>query len=216
LVTLPVLPLLMTGYSFRRYSAARETYEQTIQALGIVPELAGHVSLGHSERTAAYVVDLARSMALPSSVRDRLVMTARLHDIGRVALEDDPSELGVAGAGRAGAEMLRETGFLAGVADLVEAVGALPESEMDIGRGREAALVRVAGAFDDMVGDDASRARGALAILKSRLRDPESSEIVSRLRQLHDEDPAFVARAIEKGAPLTRAAAAAEKAHRDD
>src|SRR5439155_13629033 len=53
------LPLFITRFSFERYAAARRTYDQMIQALGIVPEVAGLTTPGHGERTAVYAGALA-------------------------------------------------------------------------------------------------------------------------------------------------------------
>ena len=47
-------PLLITRFSFERYAQASSTYRQTIQALSIVPEVAGMSRPGHGERTAVY------------------------------------------------------------------------------------------------------------------------------------------------------------------
>ena len=43
------IPLLAAWYSFERLASIRRTYEQTISALSVVPELAGLVRAGHAD-----------------------------------------------------------------------------------------------------------------------------------------------------------------------
>lgn len=206
-VAFAALPLLITRFSFQRYSEARRTYEQTIQALGIVPELAGHVSLGHGERTAAYVEVLADELGLNDVERERVVTAARLHHIGHISV-DQPGSPGTStrdAVGRAGGEILRETGFLSSVADLVESVGGADR------RAPNTSLVRVAGDFDDIVGEDASRALVAFETLRYRYGDAASQAILDVLDRRFSREPSMVTRAIAQGAPLTEAAAAASR-----
>jgi hypothetical protein len=209
------LPLLMTRFSFQRYSTARRTYQQTIQALAIVPELAGHAPLGHGERTAAYAGALATEMGVEGAARERLLTAARLHHIGHISIPeygqgDDTADGGA--VGRAGADMLRETGFLAPVADLVETVGRPPEpGEDDVA----ATIVRIATAFDELVLESPERGPGALALLASQHRDEGSQRAIAELRRLVTSDTSIVSGAIADGAPLTQAAAAAARKHAD-
>jgi hypothetical protein len=208
LLVFAALPLLITWYSFERYAAARRTYEQTIQALGIVPELAGHVAIGHGERTAAYVRALAIELEVTADQREHIVMAARLHHVGHVAVPDCEEtrpaiEDGIVAT--ASARILRLSGFLPEIADLVEALAAPRDDDVLV------ATLRVASAFDDLVGEDADRARGALAILSARGEGPAWSHAVGTLAILVDDDE-FVPSAIAEGAPLTAAAAAAHSA----
>lgn len=206
LLVFAALPLLITWYSFERYSAARRTYEQTIQALGIVPELAGHVGIGHGERTAAYAVALANALDLPADDREVITVAARLHHVGHVAVPDceaGQAAIEDARVASASARILRDSGFLPQIADLVESLGT-PIDDVGV------AVVKVASAFDDLVGEDAERGRGALAILQSRSEGQGWNRAVAAFRELLDGDDAVVHAAIAEGAPLTAAAAAAE------
>jgi hypothetical protein len=99
---------------------------------------------------------------------------------------------------------LRVSGFLPEIADLVEALAA-PRADDEL-----VALLRVASAFDDLVGEDRDRARGAVAILDARGEGPAWSCVVDALRSLVEADDGFVDSAIAEGAPLTAAAAAAQ------
>jgi hypothetical protein len=205
------LPLLVTRFSLQRYSTARRTYDQTIQALGIVPELAGHVPLGHSERTAAYADAMCDQLQVAPELRARLGTAARLHHIGNIALPEP--ELGGAPpattvVSMAGGEILRETGFLTSVADLVAAVGREgPATDDDLSAW--AAVVHVASLFDQLVGDDPARAEGAFALLASRVQDDPGRAALAALRQECLARPDLVETAIGWGAPLVAAAAGA-------
>jgi hypothetical protein len=209
LLVFAALPLMITWYSFERYAAARRTYEQTIQALGIVPELAGHVAIGHGERTAAYVRTLAVALDLAPDKREHVIVAARLHHVGHVAVpdcEETRPAIEDSLVAAASARILRLSGFLPEIADLVEALAA-PDADDAI-----LAILRVASAFDDLVGEAPDRARGALAILDGRAEGRAWSRVVDTLRSLVETDAAFVESAIAEGAPLTAAAAAAHTA----
>ena len=200
-----LVPLVMTRFAFERYAAAQEAYQQTIKALSIVPEVAGVTPLGHGERSAVYAVSLARRLGLSKEAVERVATAARLHHIGYVTL-DDPSEAKMEGnlqfLARLGGDILRETEFLADVGDLVENVHA-PEV-----LNREAAVVRIATAFDHLVGEDPARALGALQLITFRQHGAHGAAAAHVLEQMLEEEPALIDRAIASGAPLTEAAAA--------
>ena len=86
MAAIALAPLLLTRFAFDRYAAAEQTYEQTIRALSIVPEVAGMTPFGHGERSAAYAAMLGRKLGLVDESVDRVVTAARLHHIGYVAL----------------------------------------------------------------------------------------------------------------------------------
>ena len=205
-----LLPLVMTRFAFDRYAAAQEAYQQTVKALSIVPEVAGVTPLGHGERSAVYAVALARRLGLDDSAVERVSTAARLHHIGYVAV-DDPKEATTQEdqlrLAKCGADILRQTEFLSDVGDLVESVNA-PEVTT-----REAAIVRIATAFDHLVLEDPARALGALQLVNFQQSDPFGAAAALVLRQVLDEDPAVVNRAIASGAPLTEAAAASGARH---
>jgi len=205
-----LVPLVMTRFAFDRYAAAREAYRQTIKALSIVPEVAGVTPMGHGERSAVYAVALARQLGLSSDAVDRVATAARLHHIGYVTL-DDPQEAAHHDnrvlLAQLGGDILRQTEFLADVGDLVESVHATQVTS------REAAVVRIATAFDHLVLEDPARALGALQLVNFQQRDPYGAAAALVLQQVLEEDPAVVERAIASGAPLTEAAAASGASH---
>jgi hypothetical protein len=206
MATVAIVPLLLTRFSFERHAGAHETFSQTVQALGVVPELAGMAPLGHSERTAQYASRLAAELGFAHRDHDRIVLAARLHHLGAVSLDShDPAEApDPFDTARHGAALLREASFPADVAELIETAqagtmeGACPTLP--------AAVIRVASAFDDLVGDDATRADQGLAIIASHPRDAHSRRAVAALFELMAADAALVHHAIEAGARFTEAA----------
>ena len=148
LAFLASIPLLVTRSSFRRYTDARRTYSQTVEALGLLPEVAGLTTLGHGHRTAIYAEAAAYELELDPSAVKRVVTAARLHHIGHVSVDERPDPSSVeesVSVARVSGEILRETGFLTDVAPLVESaqLAGWP------GGGVEAALVRLASDLDE-------------------------------------------------------------------
>lgn len=146
------LPLVVIRFSFERYAVARRTYEQTSQALGLLPEVAGITPLGHGTRSGVYAERLAEWMALEPQEVERVTVAARLHHIGDVSLHEpdmrgtpvDTDEVAMLSE-----DMLRETVFLADVAPVVAAVQRTAEPAPD----QLVAIVRVASTLDDLTGD---------------------------------------------------------------
>jgi hypothetical protein len=203
-------PLLITRFSFERYAQASSTYRQTIQALSIVPEVAGMSRPGHGERTAVYAATLADELGVIGEDRERVVTAARLHRIGYICLGDEeeeaPESVDPRRVARVGAEMLRQTRFLRPVADLVEEV----ELHSPEGGTLDAAIVRIASRFDDHVAEEPSRTSGALEIISATTTDPVGRQVVSGLKRLLAVHPGLVDDAILAGSPVTEAAASAD------
>jgi hypothetical protein len=203
-------PLLISRFSFERYAQASGTYRQTIQALSIVPEVAGMSPPGHAERTATYAAALCHEFGLAREDEDRVITAARLHRIGYICLDGDeeeaPETVDPRRVAKVGADMLRQTQFLVPVADLVEAV----ENQSADGSSLGAAIVRIASRFDDAVGEDPRRARGALEIVAGSTHDAAGREVVSALRRRLLVHPEVVDDAILAGSPVSEAAAAAD------
>ena len=199
-------PLLVIRFSFARYAAARRTYDQAVRALSIVPEVAGLADLGHGERTALYAGAIAESFQLEPQETERVVTAARLHHIGTIAfddetlafLKDDPHEVG-----RASFEILSETGFLDGVADLVRSVRAANPADVDL----PCAIVRVASSFDELTAEDPTRAGAAAVELLARHTARVERSVAVALVQLCDRRPEFVDEVWAQGQFLSADAA---------
>ena len=150
LTLVAAVPLLVTRFSFQRYTTARTTYEQTTKALSLLPEVAGLTPLGHSERTAAYVEAVAPTLGFDGARVSHLVNVARLHHIGHISLHEeaereappDPTELA-----EVSGEILQQTGFLANLVELVKDCqpGGPPTSTLD------AAVISVCSVLDEIV-----------------------------------------------------------------
>lgn len=210
-------PLLITRFSFRRSAEAEETLRQTVQALGLVPELAGLAPLGRSERTAVYARRMARNLGCSRAVEERIVTVCRLQHLGAVPY--DPQPVGVAANVEAaaadgpspaemahqGAHILEEAGFPDEVVDLVRRAraGSLHGIAADL----ESAVVRVASAFDQIVGEDGRMASQALGAVTARAADPHTRLAVAALVELSATEPRLVPDAIAAGATFRDAAA---------
>jgi hypothetical protein len=212
MAVMAVLPLFIARFSFLRYARASDTLAQTVQALGLVPELAGLAPLGHSERAAVYADQVAGALGFDRSTRQRIITASRLHRLGAVPLEpsataggptEDPPVVAAQGAA-----ILREVGFTAEVAHLVE----VAEAGGRHGRAPtlEAAAVRVAVAFDAVVGDDPALTHHGISILTTAARDPHTRQATAALFQLVAGDPGFVPDAIAAGDRFRNAASGLE------
>lgn len=198
------LPLFVTRYSFERYAVARETYRQTVQALSFLPEVAGLAPLGHAQRSATYANALCDVLGIEEDDKARVVNVTRLHHIADISLHDpsartetpDPAALG-----QVGVEILQETGFLGDLADLMQDVHGRSNPTP-----REAAIVRVAGTFDGLVGEHP----GPLGPIRRQLleahTDAEERFVASVLLRLLDDRPHLIEEARLAGEPLTRVA----------
>ena len=123
-----VIPLLLTQFSFRRYAAIRASSLQTIRALSRVTELGGYTETGHSRRVSELSVAVGRELGMSDADLLDLEYAALMHDIGQLSLaEPIPGGATVVAApadqrriASLGADVIRETGVLDGVATIVE------------------------------------------------------------------------------------------------
>ena len=154
------IPLLAAWYSFERLASIRRTYQQTISALSVVPELAGLVREGHAERVADLAVSLGREMHLSPQDLEYLQAAALLHHLGHLCLEDpvvrgraiEPTEVTDKGA-----EILRQTEYLRPAGDLLASDTASVGSQ----------ILRVASAFDELTAGDPTFNDAAIEALYS-------------------------------------------------
>lgn len=163
--SLPVfcVPLLVTQFSFRRYTAIRSTYLQTIRALSRVTEVGGYVEGGHSRRVAELSAGIGRDLGMTEADLLELEYAAVLHDIGQLSFTDPipgGSTLVLAPTERRrvaelGAEIVRSTGAMAHVAEIVarqadpyRSAGELADLTLPMA----SRIIKVANAYDDLVG----------------------------------------------------------------
>lgn len=196
-----VAPLVVTQVAYRRYSGIRATYLQTIRALSQAPEVGGYVEGGHSRRVSRLAVRLGQELGLSEAALLELEYAALMHDIGQLSLRDPKPSGATVHAGPAeqrqiaelGAEIVRQTGVLDRVADIIGLQaesydrtgrpGAVPEAPCPPLASR---IIRVANAYDDLTGGvpDRDRMRAALEHIgldEGQAYDPRVVEVLMRV-----------------------------------
>ncbi|MYW67429.1 metal-dependent phosphohydrolase [Streptomyces sp. SID8379] len=187
---LPVisLPLLLTQLAFRRYSAVKATYRQTIASLARATEIAGYTPHGHAHRVAALSRAIGRDLGLSGPDLTVLEYAALMHDIGQLSLVDPVAEGATAELPPAqqrriallGGAVVRQTGVDAQVAVVVERQ-ADPYREQPL----TARIVRTANAYEEM--SRGTGPQGPLAALEKlrlatgRQYQPEVVEALARV-----------------------------------
>ena len=186
-------PLLVSQVAFRRYAGIRTTYLETVRALSRMTEVGGYVEGGHSRRVSRLAVAVGRELGMSEPQLLELEYAALMHDIGQLSLRDPiPGGATVLASpadqrriAELGADVIRQTGVLDQVADIVR-------RQSEPARGREAAppvasrIIRAANAFDDLVGSSADRDRASAALERLRLDtaseyDPGVIEALSKV-----------------------------------
>jgi len=82
-----LLPLFWARYAFKGYMDMREVHHQTVQALIKALEAYDPYTQDHSEQVTGLAEAIAREMHFPETRMDALLFAARLHDIGKFAME---------------------------------------------------------------------------------------------------------------------------------
>ncbi|QFG25089.1 HD-GYP domain-containing protein [Actinomadura sp. WMMB 499] len=203
------VPILVTQFAFRRYAGVRATYLQTVRALSRVTEVGGYVETGHSRRVAAFAVAMGRELGMAEAELLELEYAALMHDIGQLSLGDPiPGGATVLASpteqrriAELGAEVIKETGVLDRVAHIVRLsshpyrTGRPADDAADPGEGDAdrpiapplaSRIIKVANAYDDLVGESPDRDRGAAVLERLRLDsaaeyDPTVVEALSRV-----------------------------------
>lgn len=185
LLALPVfaVPLLITQFAFRRYAAVRRTYLQTIRSLSRLTEIGGYTETRHSQRVSSLAVDMGRDLGLGEDELLDLEYASLLHDIGQLSLSDPIPGGATVVAGRSeqrriaelGAGIVRQTGVLDRVATIVEKQSdpyRMPlqheiTEEDDVPLASR--IIKVANAYDDLVGESLELSRRAEALERIHL-----------------------------------------------
>lgn len=188
-------PLLVSQVAFRRHSEVRRTYLETVRALSRVTEVGGYVENGHSRRVSQLSHGIACELGLAEAELLELEYAALMHDIGQLSLREP-----VAGGATVlvspreqrriaelGSAIIRETGVLDNVAELVRR-----QCEPVTGDGGEGVpplgsrIIKVANAFDDLVGESGDAERRAAVLVRLRVDagceyDPGVVEALARV-----------------------------------
>jgi len=195
-------PLLVTQVAFRRFAQIRRTYLQTVRALSRVTEIGGYVEAGHSRRVSRLAQGIGRELGMSESTLLELEYAALMHDIGQLSLRDPiPSGATVLASPREqrsiaelGAAIIRKTGMLDGVAELVRR-----QCEPYLGDGEAgppplgSRIIKVANAFDDLVGGSTDQERVDAVLQRLRMDtgheyDPVVVEALATVLQRPDFD----------------------------
>jgi hypothetical protein len=187
-------PLLVTQVAFRKYAGIRATYLQTVRALSRVTEVGGYVEPGHSRRVSRLAVAVGRELGMAEPELLELEYAALMHDIGQLSLRDpipggatvltEPDQ--ARRIAQLGAEVIRQTGVLDRVADLVSRQ-CDPVSENPPLASR---IIKVVNAYDDLLGGSTDRDRASAALERLRLGagvayDADAVEALARVAGRH-------------------------------
>lgn len=161
-----LFPLILTYFAVQRFASIRTTYRETIGALSSLTDVAGYTLAGHGERVSTLSVAMGRDLGLSSRALTDLEYAALLHDLGQVALRAPiPSGATVMAApadqqriAHDGAEIVRSTGVLDTVAEVLEAQTAPYRQVREFGQDlpMSSRIIKVANAYDDIAGPDGS------------------------------------------------------------
>ncbi|WP_170185535.1 HD-GYP domain-containing protein [Lapillicoccus jejuensis] len=201
IVAIPVflLPLALTQFALRRYAGIRETQGQTIRTLSRLTELGGYTRPDHPTRVAHLSVAMARMLGVSSREASSVEYAALLHDIGQLALRTPiPQGATMMAApadqdriARDGAEIVRTTGVLADVADILEVQAKPYRHVRELGENipLAARIIKVANAYDDLAGEHPTSASKAAAVERIHLGlgyeyDPAVVEALERVLDL--------------------------------
>jgi hypothetical protein len=175
-----VVPLLLTQFSIRRYAGIRQTYAQTIRSLSRVTEVGGYTETGHSRRVTDLSLAVGRDLGMSDSELVDLEYAALMHDLGQLSLTDPiPGGATVMAApddqrhiAEMGAEVIRQTGVLDRVADIVERQAdpyRRPHETVDETLPLSSRIIKAANAYDDLVSDSRESVRRLEALERLRL-----------------------------------------------
>ncbi|MGL4172694.1 MAG: HD-GYP domain-containing protein [Actinomycetota bacterium] len=206
LLAVPIflIPMMVTQFSFRRYASINATYRQTIRSLSALTDLGGYTTVGHSRRVSALAVSIGYDLGLNETDMEDLERAALLHDIGQLSLTDPiaggkttpiaPSERRRIAA--LGADIIGRTGVLDRVAFIVERQAEPYRRRHDINDNEvpvASRIIKVANAYDDLVGNQPSpsQRREALERLHLGLAYEYDPSVVTALTALikreHDQ-----------------------------
>lgn len=88
-IALFIIPLFLARYSFQLYLDMRETHINTVAALTSAIDASDPFTHGHSHRVSRYALRIAREMGMTSKDLETLEYAALLHDIGKIAIQND-------------------------------------------------------------------------------------------------------------------------------
>lgn len=184
-VLLMALPLLAAKLGFDRDAETRTNYDQTLRAMSRLPEKLGAVDPGHGIRAGEVAATAAIELGYGVEFVADIERAAQLHELGRIRTEHGlgltPTEVA-----ESGAEVLRKTGDLDRVADLIAAHRG-PVSVGDELAWVGGAIVRLACDLDLRLTTRGERALEPAdqSWIRSQGVQPRIAEAIIRAAQLH-------------------------------
>lgn len=177
-VPLFMAPLVLVHLAVGQQSQLRVAQRQTIRALSRLTEQGGFTPHGHADRVARLAVAMGRDFGL--SERDLLDLeyAALLHDLGQVSLRRPipdgatscTASLDQARVAADGAAILTRTSDLSRIAPMVAEQAVPYHRALDLGHVTlQSRILKVANAFDDLVGPQTDRAATTAALRRLRL-----------------------------------------------
>ncbi len=199
-----LIPLVLTQFAVRRYAGIRETYTQTIRALSRLTEVGGYTLPDHPARVAELSVSIGRVLGVPAREVVTLEYAALLHDIGQLALSVPipggatmlaaPADQDQIAADSA--QIVRRTGVLDEVADILQVQAKPYRHVRELGEKipLAARIIKVANAYDDLLGDRPTPASHETAIERIHLGlgyeyDPAVVDALQRVLALRSDVP---------------------------
>ncbi|MQA78557.1 MAG: HD domain-containing protein [Streptosporangiales bacterium] len=196
-IAIVLMPVAASQVAILRWTTVRSTRMETVRSLSRIPELGGYVEPGHSRRVGDLAREIARELGMSESRSRRLYLGAVMHDIGQISLAD-PVPGGTTSLlelddqqriAELGAEVIREGGGLDDVAMFVERFPRpyrRPDGRRDDTVSLESRIVKVANAFDDLVGASPDpemqlQAIERIELALSRDYDPEVTMALGRV-----------------------------------
>jgi hypothetical protein len=201
----------VTWYFCRNYRVASSTREQSVMAVGLLPEVAGFSSVGHAERCGVYADALAEKLGFGPVERDRIRTAARVMRVGYVQFpEAEAIADGMAVPTHddllsATDRVLSQASFLQEVEPLIKEALVYEDNDVSLA----GAVLRIVASFDDFVIDDSQNASlAAMRLLEQFLSGPSRRAALS-FAALIAERPELVDMAQLAAGPMFDAAAAA-------
>jgi HD domain len=159
-----LFPLVLTYFAVQRFGNVRATYRQTIGALSLLTERTGYTVTDHAQRVSETAVAIGRDLGLAQRELTDLEYAALLHDLGQIALREPiPGGATLMAApadqqriARDGAEIVRSTGVLDNVADILEAQTTPFRQVRELGQElpMSSRIIKVVNAYEDLCGPD--------------------------------------------------------------
>lgn len=87
-ISLVIVPILLTKYTFSLYIQSKSQYVETVDALMLAMEARDKYTEGHSKRVAEISASIAKELKYNDWKIEQLNMAALLHDVGKIGIDD--------------------------------------------------------------------------------------------------------------------------------